>query len=111
MVRPTRFEITEETRRETLILSIAGELDLGTVPELAQRIEDKLGANHSTLDIDLGEVTFIDSSGLRLLIEINQRSAKERWDLTLKYPQDESAMTVFQLTGADKALPFEEPSR
>jgi len=108
MVRPTRFEITEENRKESLILSVAGELDLGTGPVLAQRVEDELGEEHTTLTLDLSEVSFMDSSGLRLLIELNQRSEQAPWNLTLIPPQHESALTVLQLTGADKALPFED---
>jgi anti-sigma B factor antagonist len=107
MVRPTRFEITEEPGKESWILSIAGELDLSTSPVLAQRVEERLDEDHKTLTLDLSALTFMDSSGLRLLIELNQRSTRETWNLTLKYPVHESALTVLQLTGADKALPFE----
>jgi len=111
MVRPTRFEITEEIRKESLILSVAGELDLSTGPLLVQRVEDKLGEEHTTLTLDLSDLTFMDSSGLRLLIDLNQRSATAEWNLKLIHPQHESALTVLQLTGADKALPFEDSSR
>jgi anti-anti-sigma factor len=108
MIRPTRFEITEETQRATLILAIAGELDVSTAPGLAQRIEDKLAENLTTLILDLSDLTFMDSSGLRLLIELNQRAEQGTWTLTLKPSKHESAKTVLRLTGADVALPFDE---
>jgi len=109
MVRPTRFEITERTRGAIPILSVAGELDLNTALELAQRVEEKLGEAPTTLTLDLSELTFMDSSGLRLLIELNRRADQETWRLALIPSRHESATTVLRLTGADVALPFEDP--
>jgi anti-sigma B factor antagonist len=108
MVRPTKFAITEEPRGEALVLAIVGELDLSTVPELSRRVEDGLTRNPTTLTLDLGELTFMDSSGLRLLIELYRRSARETWRLTLRPSRHESAQAVLRLTGADAALPFED---
>jgi anti-sigma B factor antagonist len=107
MVRPTRFEITEQARGETLVLSITGELDLSTVPQLARRVEEKLAGKLTTLTLDLAELTFMDSSGLRLLIELDRRARQESWTLTLIPSKHESANTVLRLTGANTALPFE----
>jgi anti-anti-sigma factor len=52
----------------------------------------------------------MDSSGLRLLIELNKRANRNDWQLTLIPSKHESAKAVFQLTGVDSALPFEDPS-
>jgi anti-sigma B factor antagonist len=110
MVRPTRFEITEQAREGNQILSIIGELDLSTAPALAERVEEKLGGSPRTLTIDLSDLTFMDSSGLRLLIELNQRANREAWKLALIPSKHDSAKTVLRLTGADAALPFEDPA-
>jgi hypothetical protein len=48
----------------------------------------------------------MDSTGLRLLIELNQRAQRESWTLTLTAPKLESAAIVLRTTGADSALPF-----
>ena len=110
MVRPTDFEITEVTRGSTRILSLVGELDVSTAPGLAQRAGNNLGQNVTALTLDLSDLSFMDSSGLRLLIELNQRANREAWKLTLIPSKHESARTVLRLTGADAALPFENPS-
>ena len=107
MVRPTRFEIAELTESTEFLLSITGELDLNTAPELARRVEDSLGAEVRKVTLDLSELTFMDSSGLRLLIELNQRAGRDGWELRLIAPKHESASAVLRLTGADTALPFE----
>ena len=108
MVRPARFEITEDTQAGAVILSVVGELDLNTAPELAHRVEDKLAENPTTLTLDLLDLTFMDSSGLRLLIELDRRADQDAWKLTLIPSKHESARTVLRLTGADAALPFED---
>ncbi len=107
MVRPTTFEITEQTNGETRVLSVVGELDLGTVATLARRVDAKLAEKLAVLKLDLKDLTFMDSSGLRLLIELHNRSRREAWKLTLVRSKHERANAVLSLTGADAALPFE----
>lgn len=107
MVRPTTFEITEQANGETRVLSVVGELDLGTVPALARQVDAKLDEKPAVLKLDLQDLTFMDSSGLRLLIELHDRSRREAWKLTLVRSKHERANAVLRLTGADAALPFE----
>jgi anti-sigma B factor antagonist len=109
MVQPTKFAIASETRGETQALLLAGELDLSNVSELAERVNNELDRPISTLILDLSELTFMDSTGLRLLIELDQRATREEWTLTLIPSLHESTNTILRLTGADAALPFEGP--
>jgi anti-sigma B factor antagonist len=106
MVRPTRFEITEEVCGTGVVLSIVGELDLSTAPGLSQRVEKVLSEEVALLTLDLSNLTFMDSSGLRLLIELNRRTEREGWTLALVPSRHESTNMLLRLTGADTALPF-----
>jgi anti-anti-sigma factor len=109
MVRPSRIEIRQETEGETLTLSIEGELDLGSIPVLVQHIDAQIGdGSEKALTLDLSDVTFMDSSGLRMLIELNERAHTDAWRLSLIAPRHESANLVLRMTGADSALPFED---
>jgi anti-anti-sigma factor len=109
MVRPSKFEISEDTVGGTRVLAVSGELDLSTAPGLAEKVVPGAAGD---LTIDLSELTFMDSSGLRLLIELDQRARQEGTKLTLIHSRHEAAKTVLRLTGADEALPFErEPER
>lgn len=51
---------------------MAGELDASTSPSLSVAFAE-LPTATSQVDVDLGGVTFIDSSGLRVLIALNDR--------------------------------------
>ncbi len=107
MVRPARFEVTETSSSPTPALSVAGELDMNTAEVLAEYIERYLVNGVTALTIDLRRLEFMDSSGLRLLIDLHDRSRHEAWRLTLISPVHEAATTVLRVTGADTALPFE----
>ena len=74
-VEPPRLEMT-------LTLVLAGEIDSYTAPELADLL-----AKHQGIDaVDLRDVTFIDSSGLRVIVEAHQRRAEEERVLVLRSP-------------------------
>ena len=49
------------------IVSLAGELDLSTMPQLERPLNDEL-KSHSAVIVDLTGLSFIDSSGIGLLI-------------------------------------------
>ena len=52
--------------------SVAGELDASTSPSLSAAFAD-LPAGPDRIELDLGELTFIDSSGLRVLIALHDQ--------------------------------------
>lgn len=52
----------------------------------------------------------MDSSGLKALIDLHDRSRAEAWKLKMVAPEHEAAALVLRATGADKALPFAETS-
>ena len=107
MARPGNFEIREQAAAPTLVLAVLGELDMNTVEQLATEVDQHLAGGATKLKLNLGELGFMDSSGLRLLIELYDRSRRENWELTLVAPRDEAASMVLRATGADDALPFE----
>ena len=107
MARSGNFEIREQAAEPTLVLAVTGELDMNTAELLAAEVEQHLAGGTTRLKLNLGELGFMDSSGLRLLIELYDRSKRENWELTLIPPRDESAIMVLRATGADDALPFE----
>ena len=107
MVRPTNFEIREEATEPALLLTVIGELDMNTVELLAKQIDERLAERPRSLRLNLAELAFMDSSGLRLLIDLYDRSRREGWDLTIVAPRDEAATMVLRATGADTQLPFE----
>jgi anti-anti-sigma factor len=108
MVRPSKFEIMNTADGARPGLSIRGELDMRTVGQLTERVGRELDNGPTELTLDLRELRFMDSSGLRMLIELDDRSRQEGWRLRLLGPEHEAAALVLRSTGADEALPFVE---
>jgi anti-sigma B factor antagonist len=105
MFMPSNFELDSERNAERARVSVNGELDLATVPTLRQETHALLQQGASLIVLELSGLSFIDSSGLSLLIELHNRSTEEGWTLLLTRPS-EKAFSVFRITGADTSLPF-----
>jgi anti-sigma B factor antagonist len=108
MARHPDFEIVERGESPRVTLAVAGELDLSTAAELSERVGARLEDGVRELRLDLRSLSFMDSSGLRLLIELSNRARREEWTLRLLAPREEAAALVLRATGADRALPFED---
>jgi anti-sigma B factor antagonist len=86
-------------------VTVAGEIDIAAVSRLEHARATALAEHPSRLLIDLRRVDFIDSSGLKFLLETERLSKSAGWKLQLLRP-GESARRALVLTGVDKHLPF-----
>jgi anti-anti-sigma factor len=79
MRRADRLQVEPEHRRGRTVLRLSGELDLANATRLQGELERLEIEADSTVVLDLREIEFMDSSGLRALLaaqeEIEQRGA------------------------------------
>ena len=68
----TSFAITTQWSGTDVVLSVAGEIDLAAAAAWDAGVDEALGQAPSMLTVDLGATTFVDSSGLRLLLTLRQ---------------------------------------
>ena len=64
-----------DTRDGVVVVSLAGELDLYNAEEVRSALLEACAGEPAVLVVDLGEVTFIDSTALGVLIEARSRMA------------------------------------
>jgi anti-sigma B factor antagonist len=105
MIKPSLFEIEDEWDGEQVRIVTAGELDLATSPQLEHEMRAVIARGAKRVTIDMTRLTFVDSSGLRVLIGLYERSMEEGWELALTHPS-EQARAVFRISGAEEHLPF-----
>jgi anti-sigma B factor antagonist len=84
-----------------------GELDLSTVDVLTRAVGEAVDDGAAAVTVDLRALTFIDSSGLRFLLTLAERSRRDGFDLDLT-PGPPSVMRLFELTRTQHVLPFRE---
>ena len=81
-------------------LHIAGELDVGTAPELRRAIGELMAGGARTVVVDLEKTAFMDSSGLGALLWAEHRLEAIGGSLAAVHPRKEIA-DVLALAGAD----------
>ena len=83
--------------------ALTGEIDLSTVDDAEIQLRSAIEHGNGLLAIDLRQVTFLDSSGLRLLLRINKELGDAgRRLIVVQGPR--RVARVFELTGAEKQL-------
>lgn len=88
-------------------LALHGELDLATAPILESSLLEVEQQAPSRLVIDLGDLQFLDSTGLRLLLAAHSRAQLRDAELVLR-PGDAAVQRVFDVSGALDVLRFED---
>ena len=83
------------------VLSLTGELDLSTIHGVRQTADTLVGQDPDRLLIDLSEVTFMDSSGIALLLWIAKRIPRTE----LRNPST-LIRQVLEMTGLTETLPI-----
>ena len=78
-------------------VTVAGEIDLANHGELERTLQ-QLGADRRHVELDLRGVTFIDSSGLAMLMRMREHCAAQGGNLVLN-GMSERVRRLFELVG------------
>ncbi len=98
----THLTVEITGRRDATRVSAVGEIDFATQGELERTLVD-LCADRRPLELDLSAVSFIDSSGLAMLLSMRNLCAESGGMLILHAPS-EQVRRVFQLAGLSAAF-------
>ena len=85
------------------VLSLEGEIDLHVSPRITAELRDLIKQNPEKLVIDLSKVSYIDSSGLAMLISAMQKVEAYRGKLYLAGMQPDIEM-IFEMSRLDHAF-------
>jgi anti-anti-sigma factor len=80
-------------------VALTGELDLATAPRLAQALERVPG----DVVLDCAELSFVDSSGLSVIVDAHRRRARAGHRLSLR-GLSASIYQTFEITGLHREL-------
>jgi anti-anti-sigma factor len=99
------FSLAVHPERGRARLELQGELDVLTLRPLRQRVAELVGAGFGEIVLDLRRLSFIDSTGMRLLLSLHLQARRDGWTLGL-IQGPENVRRVFEIAGTAKVLPF-----
>lgn len=106
-VRP--FSLRTEEKDGAIVVRLEGELDLAGVPELQEALHSAQHGNISQMVVDLRGLTFLDSSGLGVLIAAD--TAGRDGHVAVSFVRgNETVQRVFQLTAMEERLNWVDAS-
>jgi anti-anti-sigma factor len=103
---PFRCEVVHE--HESARIRAIGELDLATVPILKTEMDSLREVGFRRLILDLSNLDFIDSTGLRCILDTHSEARQDGFSIAL-IAGPPAVQRVFELTQTRATLPFIEP--
>ncbi|OWY62937.1 hypothetical protein B7486_55760 [cyanobacterium TDX16] len=102
-----RLTVDETTSDGQVVLTLTGELDPHTAATLQAVLDRTLADGPATLLFDLTDLKFIDSSGLRVLIDAHKALSERGGELVVRNPST-TARRLFEITKLDDHFRIEQ---
>jgi anti-sigma B factor antagonist len=100
-----QMTMLSEREGDVHTIAVAGELDVAGAGRVEQELRRVESTDVVSIVVDLSGLTFVESTGVRLLIEAQARSRADSGRLMLlRGPED--VQRVFELCGVEDRLPF-----
>jgi anti-sigma B factor antagonist len=97
---------TRIERDRAAVVSVRGEVDNDTAPQLRDALSAAFGSGASRVVVDLTETDFLDSSGLGALVGVSKQNA-DRGPLVLVCPKP-NLRKLFEISRLDEVLPVHD---
>jgi anti-sigma B factor antagonist len=105
---PELLHVTAEPTEDARLIRAVGEIDMSTVGALRREL-DTARKQVVTVHLDLSGVTFIDSTGLHVLLEASRNSAADGWGFVL-VRSSAAVQRLIEVSGTAALLPLLDPS-
>ncbi|HTU80304.1 MAG TPA: STAS domain-containing protein [Solirubrobacteraceae bacterium] len=102
-----RIDLSREPER--IVLSLAGELDMASAELLAQAVDREDARGAPLLVLDLQQLQFIDSTGLRSILTALERCREREQEFAIT-PGSQQVQRLLRITGVAEHLPTIPPT-
>jgi anti-sigma B factor antagonist len=102
---PPDFHIEHQNDGGRLRLSVSGEVDLESTPRLEAAVAEACGVAR-TVELDLHEVSFIDSTGIRAVLGAKTLCAERGVEFLMVPSRHHAPHRTFELAGVLDLLPW-----
>ena len=97
-----------EEQGRVVVARVAGEVDLSNAGDLQQTMLDAVSNTAEGMVVDLSVVSYLDSSGIRMLGEIGERLRWREQRFAVVAPPGSRVRGVLAIAGAESVVPFED---
>jgi anti-anti-sigma factor len=98
-----KMKISKTIENNSLVIDVSGRLDSYTSPELAQFFENQLERSHRSVILDMANLDYISSAGLRLILNTSKLLKSKNETFALCRMQDH-IREIFEISGFDTFL-------
>lgn len=98
--------IESERVGDVCVVRLRGEVDLSNAEQVLEALEASAGGDVSALVVDLSEVAYLDSAGVRVLFSLSERLRATRREFRLAVPQHAPIRSVLDLMDVPRAVPI-----
>ncbi len=102
-VTTVELKISSRSQDDVAVVTVGGEVDLYTAPQLRDELVGALEDGARRLVIDMSRVEFCDSTGISVLLSAMKRSRDNEGDLELVAPKP-AVTKVLEVTGLDEVF-------
>ena len=104
----TGFHSRSDQTDEAVVVRLHGELDMETAPLLGEQLTKVLECTPAAVVLDVSDLTFVDSTGIRVLVAAFRRGQMQGSPFRLRSPT-RSVAKALRLTGTDQMVVIEDP--
>jgi anti-sigma B factor antagonist len=97
------FEVSCVESDRHVRLSLRGELDMSSASVLTRELEDVERKHPEEILLDLGQLSFMDVSGLRTILDAARRGRREGISLVISNPMPH-IVRLLELTAIDQSV-------
>jgi anti-sigma B factor antagonist len=101
------FAVQSERSDNVQRVRVRGEIDLSVVDELDGEMRRAEATDAKRIELDLDRLEFLDASGVRLLLDLQERSRNNGHRLRIRPASSLQVRRVLDLTGAGELLPID----
>jgi anti-anti-sigma factor len=101
--RTPTFDLETVPNGNSMVIRVSGEIDHTTADRVAEAFEGAKQDAGAQVVLDLANVTFVDSAGLRALVGIERRARDRATTIRIASPPDH-VRAVFRLSGLERLL-------
>jgi anti-sigma B factor antagonist len=98
------FEVRTIKEGTSRRLALSGELDLSSADQLEEAIRQAELGGAAEIVVDLGDLEFMDSTGLSVLLSAHDRSRDDGQRLSFKSSRHEAVTKLLELTNTKEIL-------